>query len=166
MADNIIWPLTFNRIRRGALNHTFGMVRRYANGRPKPHQGWDFEATIGTPTYAIADGQVVFVREHGDYGKQLCMSFRHGGETLYAFYAHLHSIFVGEGAVKLGQKVATTGESGNARGMPVEDQHLHFEIRERAWCGAGLTHRRSPMTIYGECPLRNAVIQITARAPR
>lgn len=32
----IDWPLDRNRIRRGLINHTFGMVRRNADGTERP----------------------------------------------------------------------------------------------------------------------------------
>src|SRR4051812_32183912 len=100
----IDWPLIVNHIRRSSVSNTFGMVRKNANGTPRAHQGWDFEALVGTKTYAISDGTVVFVKHNqGDYGTQLCMSFQHNGTTLYAFYAHLHQVFVGAGqTVKMG----------------------------------------------------------------
>ena len=68
MDNAITWPLAFNLIRQRAVNNTFGMVRRRADGTAKPHQGWDFQATVGTPAYAIAAGTVEFVRDRGDYG--------------------------------------------------------------------------------------------------
>jgi murein DD-endopeptidase MepM/ murein hydrolase activator NlpD len=157
MAD-IDWPLMTNKIRRGLLNHTFGMVRKYANGTPKAHQGWDLEALIGTETYAISDGTIKFVKNNqGDYGTQVLLQFDFNGETLYALYAHLDAVYVSAGKeVKLGQTLGTTGESGNAQGMAKADQHLHFEIREVANAGLGLAHRRSPLKVFGVCPLHQA----------
>jgi murein DD-endopeptidase MepM/ murein hydrolase activator NlpD len=61
MLDGVTWPLEWNVIRRNSVSNTFGMVRNYANGTPKPHQGWDFSAAVGTPAFAIADGKVIFV---------------------------------------------------------------------------------------------------------
>lgn len=150
------WPLEFNKIRRGLENHTFGMVRKHANGTSKPHQGWDFSADIGTAVYAIGAGKVEFVKhKEGDYGTQICHSFEHGGKKYYAFYAHLDTVLVTAGQkVLMGQFIGTSGESGNAKGMAKADRHLHFEIRERAYCGTGLTDRISPLKIFGLCPLK------------
>lgn len=160
-ADCIDWPLLINKIRRGLINHTFGMVRKYANGNPKPHQGWDFHALVGNETYALADGRVEFVKiNQGDYGTQVCMSFKFNGTPLYAFYAHLQHVYVmPEQPVSLGTALGTTGDTGNAQGMGSEDQHLHFEIRLKKTCGLGLEGRVSPIEVFGICPLKAAQLK-------
>ena len=158
MDDAITWPLAYNVIRQRAVNNTFGMVRRRADGTAKPHQGWDFEASLGTPAYAIAAGTVQFVRDRGDYGLQLCIAFSLAGKAYWVFYAHLEKVFVGEGdAVARNDLVCKTGESGNAQGMPVADQHLHFEIRTAAEPRSGLQDRLSPLVVFGSCPLNLGV---------
>lgn len=152
------WPLDLNYIRGGSLNNTFGMVRRKANGTKKPHQGWDLHALIGTPCYAVADGKVEAIRNSGDYGIVLVLKFRDEGKTWYAAYCHLSSTTVNEGdAVLRGLKIGKTGDTGNAKGMGPEDQHLHFEIREVPWPGLGLTGRVSPVKLLGVCPIHQAV---------
>ena len=80
---DIYWPLQRNVIRGRSDHNTFGLVRRYANGALKPHQGWDFEAPLQTPVYAVAAGEVAFVRDRGDYGLQLCIEFEFAGRTLF-----------------------------------------------------------------------------------
>jgi murein DD-endopeptidase MepM/ murein hydrolase activator NlpD len=158
MVPGITWPLFSNVIRKRQLSNTFGMVRHYANGSPKPHQGWDLEATVGTPAYAIADGKIVFVHHGGDYGLQICMSFHFQGQQRFAFYAHLQHAYVTAGHnVKLDDLIATTGKSGNASNLPKDEDHLHFEIRTQANCGLGLAGRISPLVIYGICPLHSPV---------
>ena len=158
MEDTVTWPLAFNVIRGRAIKNTFGMVRHRADGTPKPHQGWDFEAAISTPAYAISAGTVEFVRDNGDYGLQLCLAFELTGRTLYAFYAHLEKIYVEDGqTVALNDLVCKTGESGNAQGMPLIEQHLHFEIRTQASARSGLQDRLSPLVVFGKCPLLQGV---------
>lgn len=154
MDDAITWPLAYNVIRRRSTSNTFGMVRKRADGTPKPHQGWDFEAKIGMPAYAIADGTVEFVRDRGDYGLQLCIEFKLGNKSYWAFYAHLEKVYVAEDdVVQRNSLICKTGESGNAEGMPVADQHLHFEIRTKAEPSLGLQDRVSPFVVFGKCPL-------------
>lgn len=166
MSNKIGWPLVTNIIRRGSLRHTFGMVRRMANGKRRAHQGWDFYSEPGYRCYAIADGTVAMVRDAGAYGKQVAVKFRHdfdgdGDEdVLYAFYAHLSRIDVVEGQnVAKGQQIGLTGNTGNARSMRGKDQHLHFEIRTAVRPGRGLGGRISPYSVYGRCPLKEPVLE-------
>ena len=54
-------------LRFNSIGATFGPdVRRKSGGRPKPHQGWDLYAKIGTPVFAVAGGIVVWTRTQGD----------------------------------------------------------------------------------------------------
>lgn len=165
--NGIDWPLARNIIRGNSPRHTFGMVRRNADGSGRPHQGWDFEAKVGTPCYAIADGTVALVRNVGAYGAQVALRFEHDFDgdghvdTLFAFYAHLSRIDVVNGQhVCKGEQLGLTGDSGNARGMPVSQQHLHFEIRTKALAGRGLGNRYSPLAVFGVYPLRDPAYRL------
>lgn len=165
-SSDIGWPLVTNIIRRGKLNHTFGMVRRMANGKKRAHQGWDFYSEPGYRCYSIADGEVAMVRNAGAYGQQVAVKFRHdfdgdGDEdVLYAFYAHLSRIDVVKGQrVVKGQQIGLTGNSGNARSMRGKDQHLHFEIRTAVMPGRGLGGRMSPFSVFKHLPLKEAYIE-------
>jgi peptidoglycan LD-endopeptidase LytH len=158
MPDDIGWPLSSNVIRRNSNSNTFGMVRRRANGSKKPHQGWDFTAVVGTPCYAVAAGTVVYLGTGAAYGLTIVHSFVFGGTTYYAAYAHMQSANVGkDDVVTKGQLIGLTGESGNAKGMAVIDQHLHFEVRTVSLPGLGLSGRVSPYTIFGTVPLLSPV---------
>lgn len=158
MSDQIDWPLDRNVIRRGAESNTFGMVRRRADGSPKPHQGWDFHAPIGTQCHAVADGQIVSVIDGGDYGLVIVMSFRHMEKVWYAAYCHLSKALVKpRDKVTLGQVIGLTGDSGNARGMKGDDLHLHFEVRNMPLPGRGLDGRVSPLLLFGVCPMQEPV---------
>lgn len=151
----IDWPLDSCRIRRGSLRHTFGRVRM---GGLRAHGGWDFSAPAGTRCYAIADGTVRLTYESPDYGKVLVLEFRHENSKLYAAYCHLTAFRAHEGQrVRCGDLVGITGNTGNARGMTGEDQHLHFEIRTEPRPGKGLAGRISPLKVFGELPLHVAV---------
>jgi murein DD-endopeptidase MepM/ murein hydrolase activator NlpD len=96
----------------------------------------------------------------GDYGVQVVLTLDkpHKGKTLHAFYAHLLSLDVSTGQrVEEGDQIGRTGESGNARGMPQDDRHLHFEFRTEPLPGLGLGGRISPFEVYGQPPLTVAV---------
>lgn len=158
METAIFWPLQSNIIRAGKTNNTFGMVRKNGDGTAKPHQGWDFAASVGTPAYAIGNGVVEFVRDKGDYGLQVCLAFDFNGEKLYAFYAHLNKSYVKQGDdVKGNDLIVICGKSGNAANLPKAEDHLHFEIRTKATPGLGLKDRVSPIMVFKKCPLTIAI---------
>jgi peptidoglycan LD-endopeptidase LytH len=152
------WPLKSNRIRRGLVNNTFGMVRRNADGSTRPHQGWDFYAKPGTPCFAVGDGTIALIRTVGDYGNTIVLEFRHDGDRLFAAYSHLSRIDVKAGeVVKAGQQIGLTGNTGNAVSMKGDDCHLHFELRTMPAPGRGLAGRISPMHIFGACPVNEGI---------
>jgi hypothetical protein len=155
LAAGIGWPLHHNVIRGRIRNNTFGMVR---NGGTRPHQGWDFEAPVGTACFAIADGKVELVYTSPDYGKVAVLAFPFDRKRLFAAYAHLSQVAVSPGqSVARGDRIGLTGNTGNARKMVGPDQHLHFEIRDIARPGKGLADRRDPIEVFGSCPLSRAV---------
>ncbi len=157
---NTSWPLDSNLIRNRVVNNTFGMVRRRSDGSVKPHQGWDFVAAVGTPTYAVADGVVAYTSGVGDYGLQLCLRFEIDGVVRWAFYAHLEQFAVRTGThVSVGTVIGTTGRSGNASTLPHSEDHLHFELRTRERPGRGLDGRVSPRELLGICPLTTPVLR-------
>ena len=153
MKRGVNWPLHTNIIRRNSNSHTFGMVRFYADGAPKAHQGWDLHALNGTPVYTIAEGKCVFSGDRGDYG--LTVVIFHPDLNLYSAYCHLSKSEVNVGQlIVCGQQIALSGSSGNASGMEREDQHLHFEIRTEQMPGKGLAGRKSPIEVFEVCPLK------------
>lgn len=158
MDPSITWPLQSNVIRANKTNHTYGMVRKNADGTPRPHQGWDFSAQVGEPAYAIADGKIVLVKEGGDYGLRLAIEFTLKDKTYYAFYAHLSKVYVAEGdLVERNDLIAKTGNSGNAESLADSQDHLHFEIRTKNPPGLGLKDRVSPLVVFEKCPLHTAI---------
>ena len=149
------FPLESNRIRSGSLSHTFGMVRKNADGTPRAHQGWDFYAEAGTPCYAVAAGKVVFAGERGALGNLVVLQIV---PELYVAYAHLSRIDVKKVQTESDDaQIGLTGNTGNAESMKGLDQHLHFEVRTEPLPGLGLSGRLSPMTIFNICPLSEAV---------
>ena len=153
MCDPVLWM----KIRDGSTNNTFGLVRTYPNGTPKPHQGWDLEALVGTHVFAIADGTIAWtqpVTPNGDYGNQILLKYTgSSGVTRYAFYAHLSSYTVkADQTVVDGELIGATGQTGNAANTT---PHLHIEIRDTdsQSPGLGLAHRIDPAVALGPAPL-------------
>jgi len=177
--QGVRWPLVSNKIRGGKLSNTFGAGVRTQTKKdpekpgqniknpdgktdklfPKPHQGWDFYAANGTPCYAIHDGKVISTASDGDYGRRVVIELdtvKVDGGKVYAMYAHLSSYVVGIGEkVKKNDVIGYTGSTGNASNT---DPHLHFELRNVAAPGKGISGRMSPMRLFKPLPLKNAVM--------
>lgn len=119
-------------------------------GKDRPHAGWDLEAPIGTPVYAIASGRIVDVRYSDSYGNIVALEFMEKNSIYFAFYAHLMGALeritpqVNEGDI-----IALTGNTGkSAEG---EKPHLHFEIRYLPFLppGLGTGGRIDPALFFG-----------------
>jgi murein DD-endopeptidase MepM/ murein hydrolase activator NlpD len=89
------------------------------------YNGIDFGASIGTPVFASAGGQVIVARSYGyngGYGKYVVISHDNGTQTLYG---HLSAVGVSVGqSVGQGQYIGDVGNTGRSTGP-----HLHFEVR-------------------------------------
>ena len=109
----------------GTLGRPLSNMRRLSSfgmrwGRM--HYGIDLGGGMGTPIYASESGKVTQACYSGTYG--LIVKISHGGglETRYAHCSKVH-VKVGQ-KVSRGQKIASMGATGNARGT-----HLHYEVR-------------------------------------
>lgn len=110
------------------------------DGSGDKHNGIDVGVPIGTPVYAIADGEVIrtWNKCDPDGGKLGNMCGSHGtgnyvlyqmkqeDKTYFVYAMHLENVEVNAGDTILkGQRIATSGNSGNSTGA-----HLHTEIRD------------------------------------
>lgn len=88
----------------------------------KMHAGIDFAASIGTPIYATADGQVIEVSvRFSGYGKMVEIDHGFGYHTRYA---HMHGFAVRQGQqVKRGDLIGYVGNTGLSTAP-----HLHYEV--------------------------------------
>ncbi|WP_433341889.1 peptidoglycan DD-metalloendopeptidase family protein [Streptomyces sp. CA-253872] len=85
------------------------------------HTGIDFPVAYGTPVMAATDG-TVRSQWNSAYGNMAILTAKDGTET---WYCHLSSTTLPSGtAVKAGQVIAHSGNSGNSTGP-----HMHFEVR-------------------------------------
>ena len=86
------------------------------------HNGVDYAAPSGTPTYTVGDGVVDFAGVQGGYGNMVIVRHANGHSTVYA---HLSRIQVRKGqSVTQGQVIGNVGSTGWSTGP-----HLHFEFR-------------------------------------
>ena len=105
------------------------------------HRGVDIYAPYGTPLYAAADGQVIYVNKSGwggGYGLYVVISH---GNGIYTLYGHGSSV---PSNIDVGTTVTTdtvilyAGATGAAEGA-----HLHFEVWE------GRNNRVNPCPYLG-----------------
>jgi murein DD-endopeptidase MepM/ murein hydrolase activator NlpD len=107
------------------LTSPFGYRVDPINGTSKFHSGLDFACNPGNPVYATGDGTVAEVNfDLFGYGNQIVIDHGFGYKTRYA---HLKTIFVGEGMkLKRGECIGETGNTGRTTGP-----HLHYEVYYR-----------------------------------
>ncbi len=104
------------------MSSPFGPRRYY--GRPSGggfHNGIDYEARVGQPILAAADGIVELQGNHFEYG--LTVKIRHAPQftTLYAHLSHFAAGMAVGGTVRKGEVIGYVGMTGRSTGA-----HLHF----------------------------------------
>jgi murein DD-endopeptidase MepM/ murein hydrolase activator NlpD len=110
-------PLKFANI-----TSRFGTRRHPVLGYTRAHEGIDYGAPVGTPVWAVGDGQVRSAGWNGGCGKTVVLRHRNGYETVYC---HLSGFAVSAGkAVSQKQVIGYVGQTGLATGP-----HLHYAIR-------------------------------------
>lgn len=114
-------------------NGKYTITSRFA-GRTNPvtgarenHSGTDFAAPDGTPFYAVASGQVVYIGAASGYGQWIVIQSPAGSGDGTQEYGHMWNAFatglkVGD-QVKAGQKIGYVGSNGQSTGP-----HLHLTV--------------------------------------
>ncbi len=91
-------------------------------GYNRAHEGIDYGAPVGTPVWAVGDGQVRQAGWNGGCGKSVTLRHRNGYETVYC---HLSSVSVSAGKpVSQKQIIGYVGATGLATGP-----HLHYAVK-------------------------------------
>lgn len=125
---------------------------RYGKGRGAQHNGIDLEAPIGTPVYAMFDGEIDDVVSKYDpsipyekyeslYGGDGFMNYNAGNRIriisiarkgkITQKYFHLKDVCVKKGQkIVIGDIIGHTGETGSACSEKSAGPHLHLEIYE------------------------------------
>lgn len=99
----------------------FGVRADPFGGGSQFHKGIDFQANIGDPVLAVADGVVSFAGVRSGYGNTIEIDHGNGYVTRYAHNSQL--IPQPGDLVRAGQTVAKAGSSGRSTGA-----HVHFEL--------------------------------------
>lgn len=109
-------------IKEAALGSPFGVRNDPLAGSRAMHEGIDFNAEIGTPVMAAADGVVLSTNFHPEFGNVVDVDH---GDGLVSRYAHLSRIDARAGSIiKRGEPIGAVGTTGRSTGP-----HLHFEVR-------------------------------------
>jgi len=87
------------------------------------HRGVDFEADIGDPVLAVADGVISYAGNRAGYGNTIEIDHGNGYVTRYAHNSRL-TARVGD-LVRSGQQIARAGSTGRSTGP-----HVHLEVWE------------------------------------
>jgi murein DD-endopeptidase MepM/ murein hydrolase activator NlpD len=134
LEDQLIVPVFYHPLNKTVITSSTGLRQNpMGGGDEKFHKGKDYSATIGTPVFAVLDGEVIanwlppgyhngiLYKGHDIFG---CYIILKHSENLYSHYGHNSKTFVHEGDfVKAGEKIAEVGNTGISTGP-----HLHFEI--------------------------------------
>ena len=110
-------------VRRSYITSGFGYrADPFGRGRAL-HKGIDFDANVGDPVMAVADGVVSYSGTQSGYGHTIEVDHGNGYMTRYAHNSRL-TVKSGD-LVRAGQQVARAGSSGRSTGA-----HVHFEVWE------------------------------------
>jgi murein DD-endopeptidase MepM/ murein hydrolase activator NlpD len=109
-------------VKEAVFGSAFGYRSDPIAGVRSMHEGLDFSATSGTPVVVAADGVVLSVDLHPEYGNVIDVDHGDGLTSRYAHLSHT-DVKVGE-LVKRGEKIGEVGTTGRSTGP-----HLHFEVR-------------------------------------
>jgi len=111
-----IWPSNSRAVTSG-----FGVRRDPFTFKPSMHTGVDIDGETGDPVYAAAEGTVVEVGKHYEYGNYIRINHSRGIQTQYM---HLSKALVGKGdKVTKGMLIGRVGSTGRSTGS-----HLHYEV--------------------------------------
>lgn len=114
--EKIVSPVT------AAMTSNFGWRQDPFGEGQSFHHGLDMGVPVGTTVLAFSGGTVEYIGESDIYGQYLQIDH---GNGVKSFYAHCSKLCVQQGQkVEAGEKVAESGETGNATGP-----HLHLELK-------------------------------------
>jgi murein DD-endopeptidase MepM/ murein hydrolase activator NlpD len=105
------------------ITSSFGPRLHPVLGYTRLHKGTDFAVPVGTAVYASGDGVVEFAGVHGGHGNFVRIRHKADLETGYAHLSRFAPGVVVGAAVRQGQAIAFSGNTGLSSGP-----HLHYEV--------------------------------------
>lgn len=132
------------------------------------HEGMDLAGPVGTPIYALADGEVVAAGPARGFGQWIVINHQLDGRLYSTVYGHMNDdgLLVQTGdRVTAGQHIANQGYNGEVSPPGPGGTHLHFEV----WDGGKLAggHSVDPSPWYDKAvdPGTSGPASTTPRAP-
>ncbi|WP_442601886.1 M23 family metallopeptidase [Paenibacillus sp. KN14-4R] len=111
-----IWPIDARRI-----TSSFGIRLDPFTEKPSMHTGLDIDGKLNDNVYAAAEGTVIDVGKHPDFGNYILIDHSLGIQTQYM---HLNKALVKLGdKVTKGKLIGLVGSTGRSTGT-----HLHYEV--------------------------------------
>jgi RHS repeat-associated protein len=110
----------------------YGNTRDESNWNKGNHNGVDIAAAKGTKLVAPIGGTVTTVSadKNPKGGNAIFIEKVENGKTIKIGMAHLDSISAtNNSTVTEGEEVGTSGTTGNADGLPQDEQHVHLSVR-------------------------------------
>ncbi|HTO53974.1 MAG TPA: peptidoglycan DD-metalloendopeptidase family protein [Myxococcota bacterium] len=114
-------PLKYSRI---SSRYTMSRMHPLLHER-RPHEGVDYAAPVGTPVWAVSDGEVIFVGWSGGFGQMVRIKHRNGFMSSYAHLSRFaRGLYVGQHVAQK-QLLGFVGATGLATGP-----HLDFRLAQ------------------------------------
>ncbi len=123
-----------NSLRRTFLRAPVSYTRissRYSKSRlhpilkvRRPHEGVDYAAPIGTPVWAVADGEVIFMRRSGGFGRLIKVRHNNGYVSYYGHLSRYAKSLKVRQRVRQKQVIGFVGSTGLATAP-----HLDYRLR-------------------------------------
>lgn len=123
-----------NSLRRSFLRAPVSYTRissRYSKSRlhpilkvRRPHEGVDYAAPVGTPVWAVADGEVIFIGRSGGFGRLIKVRHNNGYVSYYGHLSRYAKSLKVSQRVRQKQVIGFVGSTGLATGP-----HLDYRLR-------------------------------------
>lgn len=142
-ADPLVNMEILGTLKNGVKGGRFGM------GRGRMHRGCDLKAEVGTPIFAMFDGDVIYcvtkfsndipwksyAKTYGSSAEDMAAGNRlwirstlSDGSKIIIKMFHLNTIFALSGSISSGDIIGTVGTTGSACSERNAGPHLHIEV--------------------------------------
>ena len=129
-SDTGVLPTFSSPIKNGVMTKEFSgssPVFSYTMNDYRTHGGIDIGCEVGTPVYAVADGEILSVTDDPMMGVTVCV--RHSGGAVSKYMGlDKESLTLNEvgAVVSAGDVIGTSGDTALIESA--EDPHIHFEL--------------------------------------